>query len=90
MGGGAAGTYAEPQGPDASAERCAARTLTRLVRAAIAFTPASPDATEHGVYLPAEPHMTHHILIVDDQPDLAGMIANMLTDAGYTTRIATG
>ena len=34
--------------------------------------------------------MTHHILIVDDQPDLAGMIANMLTDAGYTTRIATG
>ena len=34
--------------------------------------------------------MTHHILIVDDQPDLAGMIANMLTDAGYTTSIATG
>ncbi len=34
--------------------------------------------------------MNHDILIVDDEPDLAGMIANMLVDAGYTTRIATG
>ena len=68
----------------------AARTLTRPVRAAIAFTPASPEASEDDVDPPAEPRTTHHILIVDDQPDLAGMIANMLTDAGYTTRIATG
>lgn len=34
--------------------------------------------------------MSHHILIVDDQPELAGMIAHMLGDAGYTTRIAPG
>jgi len=34
--------------------------------------------------------LSHRILIVDDQPDMAGMIANMLDDAGYTTRIAIG
>lgn len=33
--------------------------------------------------------MAHHILIVDDQPELARMIANLLDDAGYVTRIAT-
>lgn len=33
--------------------------------------------------------MAHHILIVDDQPELAGMIANLLDDAGYITRIAS-
>ncbi|MES2858617.1 MAG: response regulator [Pseudomonadota bacterium] len=33
--------------------------------------------------------MAHHILIVDDQPELAGMIANLLDDAGYVTRIAS-
>lgn len=32
--------------------------------------------------------MSHHILIVDDQPDLAEMIAQMLADAGYATRSA--
>ncbi len=36
-----------------------------------------------------EIHMAHHILIVDDQPELAGMIANLLDDAGYVTRIAS-
>lgn len=32
--------------------------------------------------------MTSHILIVDDQPDLAGMMADLLGDAGYATRTA--
>jgi len=32
--------------------------------------------------------MSHEILIVDDQQDLAQMTADFLTDAGYTTRIA--
>ena len=32
--------------------------------------------------------MTAHILIVDDQPNLAGMMADLLADAGYATRIA--
>lgn len=31
--------------------------------------------------------MSNRILIVDDQPELAGMMADMLNDAGYTTRI---
>ena len=34
--------------------------------------------------------MNHRILIVDDQPELAGMIANLLDDAGYTTRVVSG
>ena len=32
--------------------------------------------------------MSSRILIVDDQRDLAGMMADMLGDAGYDTRIA--
>ena len=32
--------------------------------------------------------MSNHILIVDDQRDLAGMIADMLGDAGFATRTA--
>lgn len=32
--------------------------------------------------------MTTNILIVDDEPDLAGLIADVLSDAGYDTRIA--
>ena len=32
--------------------------------------------------------MSHHILIVDDQQDLALMLADLLADAGYVTRIA--
>lgn len=32
--------------------------------------------------------MSHHILIVDDQQDLALMLADLLADAGYETRIA--
>lgn len=32
--------------------------------------------------------MSNHILIVDDQPDLAGMMADLLADAGYATRTA--
>ncbi|MEO6226611.1 MAG: response regulator [Thermomonas sp.] len=32
--------------------------------------------------------MSHHILIVDDQQELASMLAELLTDAGYATRIA--
>lgn len=32
--------------------------------------------------------MSHDILIVDDQQDLAQMTAHFLTDAGYTTRTA--
>lgn len=32
--------------------------------------------------------MSHHILIVDDQPELAGMMADLLGDAGYDTRTA--
>ena len=32
--------------------------------------------------------MSHHILIVDDQPELAAMIADLLADAGYATRTA--
>lgn len=32
--------------------------------------------------------MTSHILIIDDQPDLAGMMADLLGDAGYATRTA--
>lgn len=32
--------------------------------------------------------MSSHILIVDDQRDLAGMMADMLSDAGYVTRTA--
>ena len=32
--------------------------------------------------------MSHHILIVDDEPDLAAMIADLLADAGYATRTA--
>jgi DNA-binding response OmpR family regulator len=32
--------------------------------------------------------MSSRILIVDDQPDLAGMMADMLSDAGYATRTA--
>ena len=31
--------------------------------------------------------MSNRILIVDDEPDLASMMADMLNDAGYTTRI---
>lgn len=31
--------------------------------------------------------MASTILIVDDQPDLAGMMADLLGDAGYATRI---
>ena len=31
--------------------------------------------------------MSNRILIVDDEPDLASMMAEMLNDAGYTTRI---
>ncbi len=33
--------------------------------------------------------MSNHILIVDDQPDLAGMMAELLADAGYATRTAS-
>ena len=33
--------------------------------------------------------MSNHILIVDDQPELAGMMAELLVDAGYATRTAT-
>lgn len=33
--------------------------------------------------------MATSILIVDDQPELAAMIAEVLGDAGYATRIAT-
>ena len=32
--------------------------------------------------------MTNHILIVDDQPELAGMMADLLGDAGYEARTA--
>lgn len=32
--------------------------------------------------------MSSHILIVDDQPDLAGLMADVLGDAGYATRTA--
>ena len=32
--------------------------------------------------------MSRHILIVDDQPELAGMMADLLVDAGYDTRTA--
>lgn len=32
--------------------------------------------------------MSSRILIVDDQPDLAGLMADMLGDAGYATRTA--
>lgn len=32
--------------------------------------------------------MSHLILIVDDQQELASMLAELLTDAGYATRIA--
>ena len=32
--------------------------------------------------------MSHRILIVDDQHDLAGIMADMLSDAGYATRTA--
>lgn len=32
--------------------------------------------------------MPNRILIVDDQPDLAMLMADMLADAGYTTRTA--
>jgi DNA-binding response OmpR family regulator len=32
--------------------------------------------------------MSHRILIVDDQPDLAGLMADMLGDAGYAIRTA--
>ena len=32
--------------------------------------------------------MSNHILIVDDQRELAGMIADMLGDAGFATRTA--
>ncbi len=32
--------------------------------------------------------MRHQILVVDDQPALAGMIAQLLSDAGYRTRTA--
>jgi DNA-binding response OmpR family regulator len=32
--------------------------------------------------------MSHRILIVDDQPELAGMMADLLGDAGYDTRTA--
>lgn len=32
--------------------------------------------------------MSNRILIVDDQPDLAGLMAEMLSDAGYDTRTA--
>lgn len=32
--------------------------------------------------------MSNRILIVDDQRDLAGMMADMLSDAGYATRTA--
>ncbi|HSD16254.1 MAG TPA: response regulator [Thermomonas sp.] len=32
--------------------------------------------------------MSNRILIVDDQRDLAGLMADMLGDAGYATRIA--
>lgn len=32
--------------------------------------------------------MSNHILIVDDQRDLAGMMADMLGDAGFATRTA--
>lgn len=32
--------------------------------------------------------MSNRILIVDDQPELAGMMAEMLSDAGYETRTA--
>ncbi len=33
--------------------------------------------------------MSHEILIVDDQQDIAQVTALLLADAGYTTRIAT-
>ena len=32
--------------------------------------------------------MANHILIVDDQPELAGMMADLLANAGYATRTA--
>lgn len=32
--------------------------------------------------------MSHHILIVDDQQELAHMLAQLLDDAGYATRTA--
>ena len=32
--------------------------------------------------------MSEQILIVDDQPDLAGLMADVLSDAGYQTRVA--
>ncbi len=32
--------------------------------------------------------MSNRILIVDDQPDLANLMADMLVDAGYVTRTA--
>ena len=42
--------------------------------------------------MPSPPHraaaVTHRILIVDDQPDLAGMMSDLLLDAGYATRTA--
>lgn len=34
--------------------------------------------------------MPHRILIVDDQPELAGLMADLLADAGYETRTAGG
>ena len=32
--------------------------------------------------------MSEQILIIDDQPDLAGLMADLLSDAGYQTRVA--
>jgi DNA-binding response OmpR family regulator len=34
--------------------------------------------------------MPHRILIVDDKPELAGLMADLLADAGYETRTADG
>jgi len=51
------------------------------------FTPASPWLADDPAGLPPDADMAN-ILIVDDQADLAALMADVLTDAGYATRTA--
>ena len=58
-------------------------TLPPAGRAAITPAPASPG-------LPAPAHRAAHVLVVDDEPELVGLLCKQLTRLGYSAQGCSG